>query len=128
MSAFICSDNHISVLVKWAAKHNVKFMRENPTSSNPVEGHEHEVFHILLAENYKSVNYRYDEKDEPEDTYDRMAPLMRSIEIAKLCHSLGYQSCEHPEWDDSRAKALLHCIEQAAIRSLPGYDEAPWSL
>jgi len=37
-----------------------------------------------------------------------------------------YQSCEHPEWRTSEARAICEALRKLAIRNLPGYDEAPW--
>lgn len=128
MSAFICSDKHISALVNWAARNKCDYWPEGAVRRSNVECHEKEVFKMLLAENYASVNYRYNEEDEPEGTYDPKALVTDPVHIIKMCHCLDYQSCEHPGWADSRAKALLDQIESAAIRALPGYDNAPWEL
>lgn len=114
MSAYICTHAHINAIVYWASTNTISVraleVRKDPQATAEV----------LYAENVASANYRYKE-NEPTGLY-------RPIEIIKLCNSLDYQSCEHPDWEASHAKALLDKIRQTAITKLPGYDEAPWGI
>jgi hypothetical protein len=65
----------------------------------------------------------------PENyTFDYTARSPPAVQIIKLCNCLDYQSCETPDWKDTRAYALLDNIRERAIRELPGYDNAPWDL
>jgi len=128
MSAFICSDNHISAIVKWATRNNVSIWYGNPSRSLRT-GDEQEIVEILYAENVKSVNYRY-KGDDPTTgcVYDPTSPILTPVEVIKLTQSLEYQSCEHPGWETSDAKEILRTIKSEAIRRLPGYELAEWSI
>lgn len=129
MSAFICSDKHISAIVRWASRHNVIAHYGNPTRSLVFGAAEREAVELLYAENLKSVNYRYKEETAPEAAvYLADAPDLSAVEVIKACRCLEYQSCEHPEWEASTAKRLLAVIINAAITKLPGYDAAGWSI
>ena len=95
----------------------------------------------LYQENIRSVRARY-----PSDTWDELPgpcvkPLhllvtsadrsnralrLKPIAILKMLDCLNYQSCETDDWRDTVAFRLLECIRSAAIRTLPGYEDAPW--
>jgi hypothetical protein len=128
MSAFIVNPNHISALVRWACRARVCVYYGNPSRRLDIPGNEQEACDILLAENVKSYNYRYDETIEETMVYDAFATSLRPIDVIKACHCLEYQSCEHPEWESSTAKAIVTAIEGTATRALPGYDDAPWEI
>ena len=46
----------------------------------------------------------------------------------KAAQCYEYQSCEHPEWSTSEAKALTERLINEAISNLPGYESAPWGI
>lgn len=124
MSAFICSDKHISALVRWASRNNMSFYISNPTRSLRA-GDEQEIVDILYAENVKSVNYRYHENDPTTGcVYDPNAPLLAPVEVVKLAQSLAYQSCEHDEWELSDAFKIVEALKSAAVNKLAGYELA----
>lgn len=130
MSAFICSDKHISAIVKWACRRNASVWFGNPSRSLRA-GDEQELVDILYAENVKSVNYRYPASDPTPETgcvYDPDAPSVSPVEVLKLVQSLAYQSCEHPTWAVSDARQILDGLKSAAISVLPGYALAEWSI
>lgn len=116
MSAFIVSDLHIATIVRNYAK--------------LVPGLDLQVLaDTLLAENIRSVNYRYKEdtpiepcniNDWGDATWDQ---------VLSLCDCLAYQSCEHPGWEISSAWNLLNqiirAIEQVAG---PARAENTWSI
>ena len=98
----------------------------------------HAIGQALLDENYRSVNHRY-ATEAPVPRYrhrDRTSfrrdgsnsQLLMAMDIIKLCHCLSYQSCERDDWETSWAKRFLDRVIDAAIRLLPGYDDAPWGL
>ena len=129
MSAFICSDRHINAIVRFASTNNVRVIHGNPTISLVVAGKEQHVSELLLSENMKSVNYRYGTSDAATGIdYDSFAPDLRAIEVIKACDCLAYQSCEHPEWNESFACRFLHEVQRKAIQLLPGYDKARWEV
>ena len=85
---------------------------------------------MLLAENRRSVNHRYDE-EEWEEPYGfrRLAGYPDPIVVLKAISCYRYQSCEHPAWPDSEAFRFCEALESVAIARLPGYDEAPgWEV
>jgi hypothetical protein len=127
MSAFIVNDNHISALVRWACRDNLRYYRRNADGVG-VAGNEQRIAQLLLDENIKSVNHRYNETTEQAIVYDAFATNLLPIEVIKACHCLAYQSCEHDGWEASEAKCILDSIEAAAIRRLPGYDAAKWEI
>jgi hypothetical protein len=128
MSCFIVNPNHVSALVRWACRNGVSVYHSNPSRRLDIAGNEKETCDILLTENVKSFNYRYDETVEEQMVYDAFATSLRPIDVIKACHCLEYQSCEHPQWESSTAKAIVTAIEGAATRALPGYDDAPWEI
>jgi hypothetical protein len=96
------------------------------------------VGQILLDENIKSVQYRY--HDEPVDTLPGPVNLVRTYvyepgriltipELFLALDGLEYQSCEHPGWEASEAKAIVNGIRSHAWHNLPGYEAADtWSV
>lgn len=99
-----------------------------------------EVGAMLWTENLRSVAYRY-----PEDrSGDRPGPIDLTDEdvlsyhftkvpgevspgvVFKLLDCYEYQSCEHPEWRNSAAKAFCDALRDRMCRRVVGYEEAPW--
>ena len=129
MSAFICSDEHISAIVTFACQHNISVNTGGYKQYSG--GTEQELADLLMGENITSYNYRYpndpaDPKDFLPVQWDRRT--VAPIGVIKLAQSLDYQSCEHPGWKGSRAKAVCDAVIDKAINCLPGYDNAPWSI
>ncbi len=84
---------------------------------------------MLLAENRRSVDHRYDEHEEEEPyTYNRFERRLSPVEVLKAIACYEYQSCEHPEWQESEAHAFCEAFRHAMIGKLPGYDEAAWEI
>lgn len=91
-----------------------------------------EVGRMLLRENHRSVQHRYDEgpKVELSDPYSfkRYRGQIKPVQVLKAIGCLDYQSCEHPGWKDSEAYAFLEALLHTAIDQLPGYEEADWEI
>lgn len=123
MSAFIVSKLHIDFLITAAVGWKALEIEEADKTGA-----------MLWRENYKSVNYRYQERDRcPKYTltpFDATSPLCKNLPINVLsCIAcLEYQSCEHPGWARSEAKRFLSELRDVAIRQLPGYADAPWGI
>ncbi len=90
---------------------------------------------MLLAENRRSVDHRYDEDElDPSEAYiyERfprdITHSFAPVEILSAIRCYEYQACEHPGWETSEAHAFCRALEAAAIRALPGYDSAPWEI
>lgn len=95
---------------------------------------------ILLAENVRSVSYRY-----PDDTPGTMpgprgkdriyAYAFRHVRgipfraqwVVRSLECLNYQSCECPDYHSTVAKALADEIRRLAVDELVGED-APWGV
>ena len=120
MSAFLCSNYHITVLATYAQRTNSFHNGES------IEA----IGHILHTANLQSVNYRYQEHSTTTFTVDRRALVCRvfAIQIIKAARCLNYQSCEHPDYENSQACRILRDIIADAMCELPGYDEAQWEL
>jgi hypothetical protein len=91
---------------------------------------------MLLDENVKSVNYRYEGSpltDLPGRidaewvvpfVFHFVTHIPKAMETIKMVNSLAYQSCEHTEWESSNAKAFCDALIHVKIGELPGYDDA----
>lgn len=131
MSAFIVSDDHITVMLQAARGrhpgdgHSYYWNDE----MHPFNGNEQAIGQKLLDENYRSVNYRYDEQEAPR-TYKPMPVLhqYKAVEILKLCNCYDYQACETPDYKTTEAHEIVDTLRGMAIRSLPGYESAAWGL
>jgi len=149
MSAFICGPDHFKVLAIFAASRgsyglNVdpryvdglsKLADYNPSQLASAYGD------IMYAENTRSVLTRYPEDDEesapgpinkPKNIRITARDMISSkyrlpaVAILKMCNCLAYQSCETKDWEQTPAFRLVQAIKEAAIRQLPGYEDAPW--
>jgi len=140
MSCYIVETKHIVYLAK-AAIHFGGFRGFSYYSKNRgtrIEyGHnlEHtqKLANVLNAENYKSYNYRYKEEDTsiPEITIDDVMAynwggMYKPGEVAKAISCYDYQSCEHPDYEDSDAHAAVQSMRYDLLQQLRGYDTAEW--
>jgi len=155
MSAFIVSDKDIDALLRYALAYpsgqlrwfepcepgDGDYQRGQPWGRTAVANaqtrvreitHENasHVGRMLLLENMRSVSHRYDDPLElPTYEYNAMqAPSLTPVEVLKIIACYEYQSCEHPGWQHSQAKAFCSALRHKMISHLPGYDEAPWGL
>ena len=130
MSAFIVTNEHISAMMQaaegiypddeasyWWGEERHYFRADSQ-----------EIGQILLNENFRSVNCRYDE-DYPPDTY-AYCPIRAysAAEILKACACYEYQSCETDDWEETEAYAIAQALEGRAICMIPGYEGAEWSI
>lgn len=130
MSAWIVDRAHIDVLVQALCE------GEYVTDRDPDE-----VGRVLWRENLASVAYRYprdvdgdrpgplDFRDSDVDTYTYRRPSRRIEPSAVLSavNCYDYQSCEHPGWETSRARAWVTALADA-LEAHPGVGEpsGPW--
>ena len=78
---------------------------------------------LLVAENRRSVNHRYNE-DEIEEPYE-FTEYTGNFDAVKMLAAIGcyeYQACEHPEWKTSEARAFCEALRDRMIHALPGYS------
>jgi len=128
MSAFVVSKNHLAAIAAFGA------LKQVSTGTSNVGFDFGSIYKTLAEANVRSVCHRYgDSKDEYRNFLKPPARVPRlqlptAIQIVKLCDCLDYQSCETDDWRGSEACKLLGHIRNAAIRALPGYDEAKWAI
>jgi hypothetical protein len=128
MSAFVCSKKHIAAIANYAV---AKQVWTGTGSAKPKDFAS--IYKTLAEANVRSVCHRYADEDAVGYADFLRAPRCGSVnhsavEVVKLCDCLDYQSCETDDWRGSDACRLLDNIRSAAIRALPGYDEAKWAI
>ena len=127
MSAFIVSNKHIEALVTSGGPRPLQYHFNGEW--HPISYNEQKAGQILLNENIRSVETRYNSTEIPTTfILTELTNNYTAIEIVKLCDSLDYQSCETDDWLTTEAYAILQAIRENAIRALPGYVEAPWVI
>lgn len=129
MSAFVVSKKHVAALAYYAVAKKIWLDGRSATREDFKS-----IYSVLAAENVRSVCCRYD-GDKAENYEDFVHPrtvtphvVDTPVEILKLVECLDYQSCETDDWQDTRACKILGRIRNAAINSLPGYDDAKWAI
>lgn len=142
MSAYVCSDATIKALAIFAVRKVHGHMNVDPRyvdGAKDIASQYPEVVAtryaaMMLAENVRSVRHRYaDDLGDYDEIQINSSEVLRPVALSpvvilKLCACLSYQSCESEDWETTKAHALLAEIKDAAIRLLPGYEEAPWGL
>lgn len=133
MSAYIVPAFHINALVSWAAnRHGINTVSYWWAGDRyELRSNEQRIASVLYAENVRSVNFRYSEST-PADSFrfrHVMTHTLKAVDVIMACHGYIYQACEADGWEYTEAGAIIKAIEQAAIRSLPGYqDSNAWCL
>jgi hypothetical protein len=97
---------------------------------------------LLVKENLSSILSRYPDCAEdpsnlpgPADSY-WSAPYhfpigtkrLTIVQALKAIDCYEYQSCEHPEWENSFAHKFCEQFKGSLITFLPGYEKAAWSI
>lgn len=134
MSAWIVSKGHIDCLVQSLGVARIIEFRNAD-----------EVGRLLWEENFRSVDYRYNEhnehneRPEPAYTFEGVETPLDAWVVYKQLECYDYQSCEHPEWLDSEAYRLYGLLkahllgqlgcrnEEAAMRD-PRWNAGPWGI
>ena len=135
MSAFMVCPEHVDYLihaglhygrrsrVSWLDKRGVRKILDAFTADA--------VGTMLLAENQRSVNTRYGEQDAPQGYKyrgERCCAEVEAVQVLKAVACLDYQSCETDDWKETEARAFCQALKAHAIDTLPGYDDALWSI
>ncbi|MFV0434265.1 MAG: hypothetical protein ACK5LO_09825 [Leucobacter sp.] len=79
---------------------------------------------MLMAENRRSVDYRYDEQEIEEFYTHGPSSRREPIEILKAISCYEYQSCETPDWGQSESASFCQALRVQMIHLLPGFAEA----
>lgn len=132
MSAFVLADDHIDFLVSAVVVYSVHRADYEGVRTWT------ELGQLLLRENYRSVDYRYEDSASPgwpegeqglwESYRHRPVELehLDPVQSIKVVQCYQYQSCEHPGWPDSEAKRITDRLLDRVIQQLPGMAEAAW--
>lgn len=123
MSAYVVTKKHIDYLVGAALKYGEIIDEGGPNGPQNYGA-------ILWAENHRSVNHRYgDDTETPGYTYEPIPDAdFTPGRVFKAIACLRYQSCETPDWTETKAHAMLFDLMLAIGHKLPGYEEAPWGI
>jgi hypothetical protein len=146
MSAYEVSTVHIDALLT-AALHQfggsayepVTWFEHAPTDENWATGQAPSRYTLtrenaglvgamLLAENRKSVNFRYSDDDlEAVYEFHPMAGDVKPVTILNAIRCYTYQSCETPGWMASQAHQFVEALQGKMIRRLCRDDET-WEI
>lgn len=133
MSAWVCSHKHIDLILGPLDRYTYRddVLRAHNLENLTAAGR------LLLAENWRSVRFRYpDEPDkglpgtrgEPDGSYVFTPGAVYVVRALKLLESWDYQSCETDDFKTTAAYAFADTARRALISMLPGYGDAPWSI
>lgn len=144
MSAYICNPEHIGVLAAYAALNKCE-LHQWEYRGRLVETAQR-VAKELTRENIRSVAHRYPNAGDdlpgpnlkPTDIEEAAAiyaayfvanpQRLTPVQVLSLCAGYVYQACECDDWRTTDAELQVERIQNAAIRSLPGYADADWSF
>lgn len=149
MSAYIVDRKHILYLVSAAMSRqlgNCDFSWWNESTGGRIYiragdySTAAEAANMLWRENIASVSARYPNESSATlpgpigenfviGSRDLQAALWVDFDLAqvlKACDCYEYQSCEHPGWKTSDAKAFIDALRNKAWHSVPGYSNAAW--
>lgn len=142
MSAYVHDNEHIIAIVNGARRNKLESVWIDDVYCNvSIDEHAQLLCNILLGENIRSVNYRYDENDSlnPGIVFKQDKRRLSPIALCKAINSLDYQSCETPDWRETFACKLLENwtaqllklvgLSEETVRNHPEYNEAPtWNI
>jgi hypothetical protein len=130
MSAWMCSDTHLSALANAMVEAGIVPDRRAE-----------EYFTMLVAQNKASLDARYEDAADMYEVNNKFlhsARFASNAEAVKNCHCYAYQACEDDGWDDSEAKACVDALEAVILNKLgktydrlnntPEYNAAKWGI
>lgn len=83
---------------------------------------------MLMAENRRSVDHRYDEAElEQFYTFTPLPGTPKPATVINALRCYEYQSCEHPGWKDSEARQFCDALMARMVRELTKHD-ATWEI
>jgi hypothetical protein len=128
MSAYVVSKATIDAIVTAVSRH--ADLWPSACLDVPPDERANYLGQTLWDENRRSVDHRYRLTPVlvPYQVPPRLAVSPTPVELLKLLRCLEYQSCECPDYRSTRAWEMNADICRAAVRHLPGYDDAPWGL
>lgn len=141
MSAFVVGKEHINAVITGglSVQHKPMHYYHNGQAHQLDDLTADRVGQMLLDENVKSVMYRYEDSPItdlpgkvnaewliPFEYHPMAGDSMTALWVISITRCLMYQSCEHPEWEESEAKRFCETLIYMKISQLPGYEDAPW--
>lgn len=149
MSAYICDKNHILYLVNSAVRvarrgpHDIRFGWFHGGDWHHLTHMDPEALseaaNMLWRENIKSVSYRYPNESSATLPGPRNPGIITADDfggcndeplsipqIFKSADCYWYQTCEHPDAEESEALAFIQALRRASWHALPGYEDAEW--
>lgn len=129
MSAWRVTQTHINAILHLIPARDASYYWKG--QRYPFSGDQERIGQVLLDENYRSVDHRYDEDTAVPHFIWR--PFMRrtwtTLELVKALHSYEYQTCECPDWDETEAHSIVQTLERDSWDRLPEYEAADtWSI
>jgi hypothetical protein len=91
---------------------------EDPQSRSLRDKTQIEIGRMLLAENARSVGYRYREVQDPAALTYVYRPTNREYTPSQALTAIRgfeYQACEAPEWDQSEAHAFCRALFRRVV-------------
>jgi hypothetical protein len=71
--------------------------------------------------------YQLGEDEHPTRTV-ALTREVEPVQVLKAIRCYEHQSCDHPDWKESRARRWCDDLRLAAIERLPGYEAAAWEI
>lgn len=139
MSAYVVSDKTITAIVTAMQRKHFATDLQDPKTGIVYNARTNPQMYgqLLLNENYRSVNYRYDEQTQPHTfrmTYKTDDKGYRDEftlgEMYGSIESYMYQTCETPDWVGSDIYfAMCHLKDDLAEKMLEKLgEEMPWGI
>ena len=139
MSAYILQDDTIDLLVTaglygTGVDGGLRVYHEGEYYHFTRYEHADKVGTILKTANYDSVNYRYKETTEVEPYRYNGNGITQYLgevvipwgQVLKSAYCYEYQSCEHPDWGGSLAKAIVDAITRKVGGFIADQCDAEW--
>lgn len=137
MSAFLCTNRHLCILVTYASDESVTYV-DWRGSRQTVKDREQYVMQKLRTQNILSMEARYPNEKftdaERRPVFIRAFPLERddpdyvALQIIKNCACYSYQACETDDYELTEARRIIAAIAECAGASLWSMKEAPWGF
>jgi hypothetical protein len=129
MSAYMVDDAHIDALIDIAKQYDREYRGlgrsqlswhfGNPGRSRSLANQtETQIGQMLLAENARSVGYRYREVQDPAALTYIYRPTNRDYAPSQALMAIRgyeYQSCETPNWERSEAFAFCRALFRRVV-------------
>lgn len=125
MSAYVVDNKTISAMVKAFDVYEVSYKAENYVDTNPFKSRafidasalRHDIGQSLLDQNYKSVNYRYNE-DTPTPNYKYEDVEIDEGIVYGCIRCYNYQACETDDYFESEIYKSLERLKTKMFERL----------